>query len=249
MQQKQTNMQIKVQSSTLLIFFTLIELLVVIAIIAVLAAMLLPALSKAQAKARSIACVSNLRQIGMSANYYIDDYNGYLLPHSYDGNPNWRTNLVDNLYISSPSAQLYYSTTLPSGCYNCPAASRESPPGYGWQKTHYGMLSAMGAYYFTTKPERFFSRLEEIPTPHLVAYFGDRGIDSMDSSFARTYAQYVLASRHSRGINITYADLHVEWRSLDRIPDFTRYAANSDYIRYPFWARKDMSPNWHLYRL
>ena len=69
--------------------FTLIELLVVISIIALLIAILLPALTAARRTAKTMACTSNLRQIGLALQMYANDHDDFL-PYAYDDRAaNW----------------------------------------------------------------------------------------------------------------------------------------------------------------
>ena len=80
--------------------FTLLELLVVVAIIAILAGLLLPAISRAGARARSVTCLSNLRQWGLATQLYAADNNDFLPP---DGAPNGRS-VNSGWYIDLPRA-------------------------------------------------------------------------------------------------------------------------------------------------
>lgn len=225
--------------------FTLVELLVVIAIVAILAGMLLPALAKAKAKGKSIACLNNLRQMTLAWYDYTVDEHDFMPPSMTPGSPGvaGSTNswVLGNAQRDTDTTNIQWGVLYPyvvtPSVYRCPADKSTVTGHPGLPRTrsysmNWWLNSDRGDGNNPSNEPEDKTKYSQLTTPSRIFVLADENEDSIndgslvvlsDKYAATNHWQDLPSDRHSQGCNLSFADGHAQlqkwnWPKVFRAP-------------------------------
>jgi prepilin-type N-terminal cleavage/methylation domain-containing protein/prepilin-type processing-associated H-X9-DG protein len=230
--------------------FTLIELLVVISIISLLMGILLPALSQAKERGRSVVCLSNIRQTTLAATMYIEDDSHNRFPYSSFPVLSENMELVDPydswVYTMKPYVDAHVIAVCPSD--ESPHWELEKPGLVGrLREVSYGInsiasnVSDMVGLWPPT--EAFLGNFNQIIVPSNVIMFGELTetrlaavgdcisaatwvcplVENTDEKLDAGFSRHVEAARHTNRPQWGFLDGHAESHTREEVFDLGTY--------------------------
>jgi len=201
--------------------FTLIELLVVIAIISILAAILFPVFAQARDKARAMACLSNMKQLGTSVQMYTTDYDERLYVRASGSGANRANAKGTGNPLKWWNLLMPYAKSV--NVFSCPSDPKPTP-----SPDALGRLTIPRSFLACAAAESLTLAQLDDPAETMVltekwddTITGDSWIEPFSGDFTPDKLtpghSHQAANRHAGGMNCTFFDGHAKWYRPDTI--------------------------------